>query len=298
MPNCFVCGSDKPRKAFSKHQLRKSADVRKCRKCSSNSGNSELHNLLTKEKNALKVLLEKKEQVLKKIAELHNKLKGLVCREEKDMLPVPVLDDMVYKKARSDEKKRQLRAAARGEDYIPNPMNRRIIELHKKIADIKAENDKIRDTNREIYWDNLHLRHERSAIRREIKRTRKSMLGVYINEAEKNIRYLRYAIDHNLSMITMDSLIYKCNMHRNTYIAKAAFKKWATSQDGRAPGSSKCYKYDLRCSSYMHYTSYKSAECECGTARWYLEDPGKDFDINGTYAVGGYTGSAYFSVHI
>lgn len=304
MPICKKCQKDVPRKNFTKSQLKKKADDRECREClhsenpesSSDFLNPVLIEFKKSEEKAYNVLLKKKKSIEKEINPLLSLYNNIIPREKVELKEVPSINEKVYQKAVQDEEKRKHRANIRGEEYVQSNRNSEILALKLLIDKINNENANISEFNKNISLENCKIKFKKKEIFRKIRLLEKKMeeINFFLEEAEKNIRYLEYAIFHKLEMDDMDDLINICNSHRNHYIAKTAY------ENGTGGGYSKCYKNYHDCNNEMSYHRYDYAECECGVSSWSLNDtPNPNyFDISETEADGYSEGFAYFGVRI
>lgn len=263
---------------------------------------------LKKEEGAFAVLNGKKKFLEEEIQTLIEQSKKLINLPETKEKTVPFFDKEAHYKAVIEEKKRKHRAKARCEVYEVSSGNFEILYLPKRIEEVKEENNEIRLKNRSISNTNMDITKKREAIDKKVKRLlkEKEIYDNYSKEAEKNIRYFKYAIKNRLD-VTPENLIERCNVHRNEYIAKKAYSRWASrsleswEEYEEAPGYSKCYKDYRKCNNDMHYVDdkYYRAECECGISTWELKDtPGSNFDISDTVADGEGSGYSYFGASI
>ena len=210
MPICKKCQKDVLRRNFTTSQLKKKANDRECRECLhfENTESSSVDNTLNpvlaefkkSEEKARNVLLEKKKSIEKEINPLLSLYNNIIPREKVELKEVPSINEKAYQKALQDEEKRKHRAKIRGEEYVQSNRNSEILSLKLLIDKINNENANISDFNYKISLENYKLNLEKKEIFRKIKPLEKKMeeINFFLKEAEKNIRYLDYAIFHNL----------------------------------------------------------------------------------------------------
>lgn len=110
---------------------------------------------------------------------------------------------------------------------------------------------------------------------------------------KKNLRYKVYASKYKIQYKDEDSLIVKCNNHRNVYIAMKVFKNANDPDKKVSLGYSRCDDPFEDCdNNVLHCHEYNYIVCKCEKYRWELlplPDPenGRNFDITTKYANGG-----------
>ena len=245
------------------------------------------------EEKALEVLKTKKEACQNEIQGLRESVEKIKNTPLIKLDDVPFFDKKLYIQAISDEKKRKGRMELRGETYTVSPQNIDILALPQKIKEIEERNKEIENKNITVKCSNITNENNRKELNAKFKKQQVllSEINLLVKEAEKNIRYAKYAIEHKVELKDERELIHACNIHRNDFLAQQAYSS-------KYQGYSNCSKNDYECNEEIDYEEdYTSASCECGRATWILTrvpDP-DSFDISTTDVEGECEGLAYFS---
>ena len=256
----------------------------------------ECEQAIAREEIAREILVSKQKAHVEQLQALDVECSGIIDTAMHNLVtPKPVSKDVIAK-ANQDKKKGMMRAEARGEPYVMPERLRCNFEDISKYEKAVAENQRLSELNRAIWYANSQNQATRGIIEDKKKPLLKQLrkLKKYIAECdstiriyEKKLRYVVYAREHQLD-VSLDDIIDVCNRHRNADICRQLCSQGYT-------GYSKCCKNYNECDEVMTMTSYHHAECECGYSCWDMsENPSADFDITSNSAEGEDDNLSYF----
>jgi len=250
------------------------------------------------ESKALRTLEHKLSIATNSLSELQRDQDAIKLETEHPLLRIPKIDRGKMQKAAQQEEKRKERAEMRGDLYEMMPCNVEALSQPARIREIERQNELLDDQNSEIRRKNAEKKRQIQIITTRMRAIDADIakLTLYIKEAQKNLRYLDYALKWGIPF-TLKNLIKICNKHRNLYIAHSRYAECTASIEPQG-FYSKCAKGALFCDEKMKYVAYDHAVCSCGASSWTLSDPDKWFDISDTSAEGEGYGWSMFGANI
>ena len=110
----------------------------------------DLERFIQREEKVLKYLDTTRRDIEKKSNKINFKLNSIISQKETKLVPLPVLDEREYHRARKEERNRRDHAAHRGTEYVRADHNINILSMPSKIEQISYENRIISYTNYDI----------------------------------------------------------------------------------------------------------------------------------------------------